>query len=111
MFTLIQVNGGIKVLDLVQLMGLADPFVFDLEKLPLDNPDNGAEGRVAVKWVRTRAQTNMCVVSTFCTIKGNQLQSLSDDYPQKSLSLEDTEENLRKPLSFRSFMSSKALKL
>ncbi|KAD4585555.1 hypothetical protein E3N88_23156 [Mikania micrantha] len=55
-FTLIQVNGGIKVLDLVQLMVLDDPFVFDLDKLPLDNPDNGSDGRVEAKWVKTRAQ-------------------------------------------------------
>ncbi|KAD6796417.1 hypothetical protein E3N88_07313 [Mikania micrantha] len=34
-----------------------------------------------------------------------------ENYPRKSLSVEDVEENLRKPLSFRSFMSSEALKL
>ncbi|KAD7478606.1 hypothetical protein E3N88_01742 [Mikania micrantha] len=55
-FTLIQVNGGIKVLELTQLMVLAEPFIFDLDKLPLDNPDNGSDGRVGVKWVKTRAQ-------------------------------------------------------
>ncbi|KAD7477716.1 hypothetical protein E3N88_00852 [Mikania micrantha] len=48
--------------------------------------------------------------------KSNQLQSLSEDYPRKSLSLssEVAEENLRKPLIFRSFIvfgSSEALSL
>ncbi|KAD7116689.1 hypothetical protein E3N88_03957 [Mikania micrantha] len=56
MFTLTKVNGGIKVLDIMQLMVLAPPFVFDLEKLPLDNPDNGSDGRIAIKWVKARAQ-------------------------------------------------------
>ncbi|KAD5508213.1 hypothetical protein E3N88_15916 [Mikania micrantha] len=48
--------------------------------------------------------------------KSNQLQSLSEDYPQKSLSLslENAEENFQKPLIFRSFIvfeSSEALNL
>ncbi|KAD4888045.1 hypothetical protein E3N88_20118 [Mikania micrantha] len=38
-------------------MVLAEPFILDLDKLPLDNPDNGSDGRVGVKWVKTRAQT------------------------------------------------------
>ncbi|KAD7477745.1 hypothetical protein E3N88_00881 [Mikania micrantha] len=55
-FTLYQVKGGIKVLDLTKLMVLAQPFIFDLERLPLENPDNGSDGRVGVKWVKARAQ-------------------------------------------------------
>ncbi|KAD7477798.1 hypothetical protein E3N88_00934 [Mikania micrantha] len=55
-FTLTQFNGGIKVLDLTQLMVLAEPFIFDLERLPLENPDNGLDGRVTIKWVKARAQ-------------------------------------------------------
>ncbi|KAD4982660.1 hypothetical protein E3N88_19331 [Mikania micrantha] len=35
---------------------LAAPFVFDLENLPLENPDNGQEGRQALIWVKARAQ-------------------------------------------------------
>ncbi|KAL8253046.1 hypothetical protein R6Q59_036739 [Mikania micrantha] len=57
----------------------------------------------------------MLVVSTFCTIKSKQLQSLSEDYPRKSLSSRnDAKENLRKLLFFRSFNvfgSSEALNL
>ncbi|KAD6454942.1 hypothetical protein E3N88_09648 [Mikania micrantha] len=55
-FILTQVHGGITVLDLKQLMVLAEPFIFDLESLPLENPDNGSDGRVAVKWVKAKAQ-------------------------------------------------------
>ncbi|KAD1072734.1 hypothetical protein E3N88_43332 [Mikania micrantha] len=47
-FTLYQMNGGIKVLDLTKLMVLAQPFIFDLERLPLENLDNGSDGRVGV---------------------------------------------------------------
>ncbi|KAD4179498.1 hypothetical protein E3N88_28089 [Mikania micrantha] len=43
MFTLTQVNEGIKVLDIMHLMVLAKPFIFDPERLPLDNPDNGSD--------------------------------------------------------------------
>ncbi|KAD4179281.1 hypothetical protein E3N88_27872 [Mikania micrantha] len=57
-FTLTLSNGGIKVVNLVQLFALAAPFVFDLEKLPLENPDEGQEGRQAVRWAKARAQTN-----------------------------------------------------
>ncbi|KAD7477888.1 hypothetical protein E3N88_01024 [Mikania micrantha] len=49
-------NGGIQVLDMTQLLVLAEPFIFDLERLPLENPDNGSNGIVAVKWVKARAQ-------------------------------------------------------
>ncbi|KAD4585424.1 hypothetical protein E3N88_23025 [Mikania micrantha] len=58
-------------------------------------------------------QTSMSVVISFLYYKSTQLQSLLEDYPQKSLSLssEAAEENLRKTLFFRSFMSSEALKL
>ncbi|KAD4179781.1 hypothetical protein E3N88_28372 [Mikania micrantha] len=59
MFTLIKVNGGIKVLDIMQLMLLAPPFMFDLEKLPLDNPDNGSDGRIAIKWVKVELSTRL----------------------------------------------------
>ncbi|KAD7477991.1 hypothetical protein E3N88_01127 [Mikania micrantha] len=52
-FTLTLINGGIKVVDLVQLFVLAAPFVFDLENLPLENPDNGQEGRQALRWTKT----------------------------------------------------------
>ncbi|KAD4180044.1 hypothetical protein E3N88_28635 [Mikania micrantha] len=55
-FTLILSNGGIKVVNLVQLFALAAPFVFDLEKLPLENPDEGQEGMQAVRWAKARAQ-------------------------------------------------------
>ncbi|KAD7117654.1 hypothetical protein E3N88_04922 [Mikania micrantha] len=55
-FTLTLLNGGIKVLDLAQLIVLAAPFVFDLENLPLDNPNDGSEGRQALRWVKARAQ-------------------------------------------------------
>ncbi|KAD5802478.1 hypothetical protein E3N88_13838 [Mikania micrantha] len=55
-FTLFLLNGGIKVLSLIQLFVLADPFVFDLENLPLENPDNGQEGRQALRWAKARAQ-------------------------------------------------------
>ncbi|KAD6454671.1 hypothetical protein E3N88_09377 [Mikania micrantha] len=44
------------VLDLAQLIVLAEPFVFDLERLPLENPDNGSDGRQALRWVKARAQ-------------------------------------------------------
>ncbi|KAL8188545.1 hypothetical protein R6Q57_029833 [Mikania cordata] len=56
MFTLTKINGGIKVLDIMQLMVIAEPFVFDLEKLPLHNPDNGSYGRISSKWIKARAQ-------------------------------------------------------
>ncbi|KAD2805546.1 hypothetical protein E3N88_38923 [Mikania micrantha] len=49
-FILTNYNGQIKHVDLVQLMVLAQPYVFDLEKLPLNNPNNGSDGRVAMKW-------------------------------------------------------------
>ncbi|KAD5508238.1 hypothetical protein E3N88_15941 [Mikania micrantha] len=55
-FTLTLRNTGIKVLTLIQLFVLAAPFVFDLENLPLENPDNGSEGRQALSWVKARAQ-------------------------------------------------------
>ncbi|KAD6455036.1 hypothetical protein E3N88_09742 [Mikania micrantha] len=55
-FTLTLLNGSIKVVDLVQLFVLAAPFVFDLENLPLENPDDGQEGRQALRWVKARAQ-------------------------------------------------------
>ncbi|KAD0234947.1 hypothetical protein E3N88_44575 [Mikania micrantha] len=55
-FTLFLHNKGIKTLHLAQLFVLADPFVFDLENLPLENPDNGQEGRQALRWVKARAQ-------------------------------------------------------
>ena len=52
MFTLKKQDGGIMVLDINHLIILADPFVFDLERLPLYNPDNRADGRVAIKWAK-----------------------------------------------------------
>ncbi|KAD7477595.1 hypothetical protein E3N88_00731 [Mikania micrantha] len=55
MFTLTKSNGGIMVLDLFQLMIIAEPFVYDLEGLPLHNPDNGSDGRIASKWAKARA--------------------------------------------------------
>ncbi|KAD5802985.1 hypothetical protein E3N88_14345 [Mikania micrantha] len=55
-FTLSLLNGGIKVVTLAQLIVLAAPFVFDLENLHLDNPDDGLEGRQALRWVKARAQ-------------------------------------------------------
>ncbi|KAD4888650.1 hypothetical protein E3N88_20723 [Mikania micrantha] len=56
LFTLTLLNGGIKVVELTQLFVLAAPFVFDLENLPLENPDNGQEGRQALSCVKARAQ-------------------------------------------------------
>ncbi|KAD0488155.1 hypothetical protein E3N88_44187 [Mikania micrantha] len=55
-FTLFLHNGGIKTLHLAQLFVLAAPFVFDLENLPLENPDNEQEGRQALRWVKAMAQ-------------------------------------------------------
>ncbi|KAD3337309.1 hypothetical protein E3N88_32829 [Mikania micrantha] len=55
-FTLFLHNGGIKNVNLAQLFVIAAPFVFDLENLPLENPDNGQEGRQALRWVKARAQ-------------------------------------------------------
>ncbi|KAD4385525.1 hypothetical protein E3N88_25693 [Mikania micrantha] len=55
-FILTNYNGEIKLMNLVQLMVLAKPYVFDLDKLPLNNPDNGADGRTGVRWIRKRAQ-------------------------------------------------------
>ncbi|KAD7478356.1 hypothetical protein E3N88_01492 [Mikania micrantha] len=37
-------------------MMLAKPYIFDLDKLPLNNPDNGADGRSAIRLIRKRAQ-------------------------------------------------------
>ncbi|KAD3336367.1 hypothetical protein E3N88_31886 [Mikania micrantha] len=44
------------VMDLLQLMLIAEPFVYELEKLPLHNLDNGSDGRIASKWAKARAQ-------------------------------------------------------
>ncbi|KAD2805038.1 hypothetical protein E3N88_38415 [Mikania micrantha] len=54
-FILTNYNGVIKLVNLVQLMVLANPYVLDLDKLPLNNPDNGSDGRVGSKWVKARA--------------------------------------------------------
>ncbi|KAD4585520.1 hypothetical protein E3N88_23121 [Mikania micrantha] len=51
----------------------------------------------------------MFVVSTFCTIKGSQLQSLSENQYRKSLYKVDAEECLLKLLFFRSFKSTAAM--
>ncbi|KAD6119075.1 hypothetical protein E3N88_10346 [Mikania micrantha] len=56
MFTLTKINGGIMLIDIMQLMVIAEPFVFDIEKLPLQNPNDGPDGRIASKWVKARAQ-------------------------------------------------------
>ncbi|KAD3336396.1 hypothetical protein E3N88_31915 [Mikania micrantha] len=55
-FILTDYNGEIKLVDLVHLIVLAKPYIFDLDKLPLNNPDNGADGRSAIRLIRKRAQ-------------------------------------------------------
>ncbi|KAD7479184.1 hypothetical protein E3N88_02320 [Mikania micrantha] len=55
-FILTDYNGEIKLVDLLHLMMLAKPYIFDLDMLPLNNPDNGADGRSAIRLIRKRAQ-------------------------------------------------------
>ncbi|KAD7478187.1 hypothetical protein E3N88_01323 [Mikania micrantha] len=55
-FILTDYNGEIKLVDLLHLMTLAKPYILDLDKLPLNNPDNGADGRSAIRLIRKRAQ-------------------------------------------------------
>ncbi|KAD4179299.1 hypothetical protein E3N88_27890 [Mikania micrantha] len=55
-FILTDYNGEIKLVDLLHLMMLAKPYIFDLDKLPLNNPDNGADGRSTIRLIRKRAQ-------------------------------------------------------
>ncbi|KAD7117336.1 hypothetical protein E3N88_04604 [Mikania micrantha] len=54
-FILTNYNGEIKLVDLLHLTMLAKPYILDLDKLPLNNPDNGADGRSGVRLIRKRA--------------------------------------------------------
>ncbi|KAD6454772.1 hypothetical protein E3N88_09478 [Mikania micrantha] len=58
-FILTDSNGEIKLTDLLHLMMLAKPYILDLDKLPLNNPDDGADGRSGVRLIRKRAQNNI----------------------------------------------------
>ncbi|KAD6454710.1 hypothetical protein E3N88_09416 [Mikania micrantha] len=55
-FILTDYNGEIKLVDLVQLTMLAKPYIPYLDKLPLNNPDNGADGRTGIRLIRKWAQ-------------------------------------------------------
>ncbi|KAD3640330.1 hypothetical protein E3N88_29553 [Mikania micrantha] len=55
-FILTDYNGDIKLVDLLHLTMLAKPYILDLDKLPLNNPDNGANGRTGIRLIRRRAQ-------------------------------------------------------
>ncbi|KAD7478330.1 hypothetical protein E3N88_01466 [Mikania micrantha] len=71
-FILTNYNGVIKLVNLVQLMVLAKPYVLDLDKLRLNNPDNGADGRTGSRWIRKRAKK----IQSFRRFKASEEQEL-----------------------------------
>ncbi|KAD2804402.1 hypothetical protein E3N88_37779 [Mikania micrantha] len=86
-------------------MRLAEPFVLDLEKLPLDNSDNGGDGRITVKWAKARAQTKTSEEYPLTKTVADYLYG-TKDADNRHAGLNKTKITYRKPVTTPYFSSA-----